>query len=102
MDDRQMGRVLGLNYYELSLFKALDKIEPLSLSELARTAKIPRSRSYDVIASLVHRGLAKQKSKEFKRPMAFLRNPDSLIIGNYAKQFHARLKAIKGALKDGK
>lgn len=101
MDDRQIGRVLGLNYYEMSLFRALDKNEPRALSDLAEIAKIPRSRSYDVIASLVHKGLAKQRSKEFKRPMVFLRNPDGLIIGNYAKQFHARLKAVKGALKNG-
>lgn len=52
---------LGLTSYEAKAYLALVQRESFTASELARQAKIPRQRIYDVVAGLTQRGLAMQR-----------------------------------------
>ncbi len=52
---------LGLTSYEAKAYLALIQRESFTAAELARQAKIPRQRIYDVVAGLMQRGLAMQR-----------------------------------------
>jgi sugar-specific transcriptional regulator TrmB len=54
---RQLGR-LGLTSYEAKAYVALLRRDSSTASEVARVAGLPRQRIYDVLGSLVERGLA--------------------------------------------
>src|SRR5919201_4205444 len=49
---------LGLTSYEAKAYLALIRRDSSSASEVARVANLPRQRIYDVLASLVEKGLA--------------------------------------------
>ena len=52
---------LGLTTYEAKAYLALMRRDASSAAEVARLARIPRQRIYDVLATLVQKGLAKQR-----------------------------------------
>jgi sugar-specific transcriptional regulator TrmB len=52
---------LGLTSYEAKAYLALMRRDSSSAAEVARLARIPRQRIYDVLATLVQKGLAKQR-----------------------------------------
>jgi HTH-type transcriptional regulator, sugar sensing transcriptional regulator len=52
---------LGLTTYEAKAYLALIQRESYAAAELASHASIPRQRVYDVLDSLVQRGLAKDR-----------------------------------------
>ena len=52
---------LGLTTYEAKVYLALVRREVSSAADVARLAGIPRQRIYDVLASLVQRGLASER-----------------------------------------
>ena len=52
---------LGLTTYEAKVYLALLRRDSFAAAEVARLAGIPRQRIYDVLASLVQRGLASQR-----------------------------------------
>jgi sugar-specific transcriptional regulator TrmB len=54
---RQLGQ-LGLTSYEAKAYVALLRRDSSTASEVARVAGLPRQRIYDVLGSLVERGLA--------------------------------------------
>jgi sugar-specific transcriptional regulator TrmB len=54
---RQLG-LLGLTSYEAKAYVALLRRDSSTASEVARVAGLPRQRIYDVLGSLVERGLA--------------------------------------------
>lgn len=58
---------LGLNQYEAKAYLALLERESLAAGEVAKISKIPRTRSYDVLDTLVEKGLASLKPGRFKK-----------------------------------
>jgi sugar-specific transcriptional regulator TrmB len=52
---------LGLTTYEAKAYLALVRRDASSAAEVARLARIPRQRIYDVLSTLVHKGLATQR-----------------------------------------
>lgn len=52
---------LGLTSYEAKAYIALLSRDSGSPAEVARLARVPRQRIYDVLASLVHKGLVSQR-----------------------------------------
>jgi sugar-specific transcriptional regulator TrmB len=52
---------LGLTTYEAKTYLALVRRDSFAAADVARLAGIPRQRIYDVLASLVERGLASQR-----------------------------------------
>lgn len=58
---------LGLNQYEAKAYLALLERESLAAGEVAKISKIPRARSYDVLDTLVEKGLASLKPGRFKK-----------------------------------
>jgi HTH-type transcriptional regulator, sugar sensing transcriptional regulator len=52
---------LGLTTYEAKAYLALVRRDASSAAEVARLAKIPRQRIYDVLSTLVEKGLATQR-----------------------------------------
>ncbi len=52
---------LGLTSYEAKAYLALVRRDSSSAAEVARLARIPRQRIYDVLATLVQKGLATQR-----------------------------------------
>ena len=52
---------LGLTRYEASVYLALLERQDFTPAQLATAAKVPRQRIYDVLASLVERGLAVER-----------------------------------------
>jgi HTH-type transcriptional regulator, sugar sensing transcriptional regulator len=52
---------LGLTTYEAKAYLGLVRRDASSAAEVARLARIPRQRIYDVLSTLVHKGLAKQR-----------------------------------------
>src|SRR5262245_45991128 len=57
---RQLGS-LGLTSYEAKAYLALLRRDSSTASEVARVAGLPRQRIYDVLGSLVERGLASSR-----------------------------------------
>ncbi len=61
MDDRAtVDRLvrLGLTTYEARAYVTLVRRDSFTAAQIARTAGLPRQRIYDVLASLVEKGLA--------------------------------------------
>ncbi len=59
---------LGLNKYETSAYETLIRLGKASALEVSRDSKVPYGRIYDVLNSLIFRGLAvvvSEKSKKF-------------------------------------
>lgn len=52
---------LGLTSYEAKAYLALVRRDSTAAADVARLSHIPRQRIYDVLASLVHKGLASQR-----------------------------------------
>jgi sugar-specific transcriptional regulator TrmB len=57
-----LNKQLGLTPYESQAYVALLTYGPMSPSELAKKATVPRPRTYDVLKSLMERGLLKEQS----------------------------------------
>lgn len=58
---------LGLNQYEAKAYLALLERSSLSTGEVARISKVPRARTYDVLETLVEKGLASLKPGRYKK-----------------------------------
>jgi sugar-specific transcriptional regulator TrmB len=52
---------LGLTSYEAKAYLALMRRDSSAAADVARLARIPRQRIYDVLSTLVHKGLASQR-----------------------------------------
>jgi sugar-specific transcriptional regulator TrmB len=52
---------LGLTTYEAKAYLALVRRDSSAAADVARLARIPRQRVYDVLSTLVHKGLAAQR-----------------------------------------
>ena len=58
---------LGLNSYEAKVYLALLERASLSVSEVSKLSKVPRTRVYDVLNDLVTNGLASLKPGKYKK-----------------------------------
>lgn len=58
---------LGLNSYEAKIYLALLERDTLSVSEIAQISRVPRVRTYDILESLVSRGLASLRPGKYMR-----------------------------------
>ncbi len=67
---------LGLNSYEAKIYLALIERDSLSVSEVSKLSKVPRARAYDILDTLVTRGLATLWPGEVRKYSAA--DPDSL------------------------
>lgn len=67
---------LGLNSYEAKIYLALIERDSLTVSEVSKLSKVPRARAYDILDTMVTRGLATLRPGEIKKYSAA--DPDSL------------------------
>jgi HTH-type transcriptional regulator, sugar sensing transcriptional regulator len=58
---------LGLNNYEARVYLALMERDSLSVSEVAKISKVPRVRTYDILETLVGRGLASLRPGKYMK-----------------------------------
>lgn len=58
---------LGLNQYEAKVYLALLQRSSLATSEVATISKVPRARTYDILESLLEKGLASLKPGKYKK-----------------------------------
>jgi sugar-specific transcriptional regulator TrmB len=68
---------LGLTTYEAKTYLALVRRDSFAAADVARVAGIPRQRIYDVLASLVQKGLASQRPGS---PVKYAASPPDLAI----------------------
>lgn len=97
-------RSLDLTKYESSAYVALLTKEEISPSELAKASGVPRSRAYDVLRTLVRKGLATERLQKPLRYAAV--DPRiglyslSAQIEEDAKSNFAKKRAVVGVLTD--
>jgi sugar-specific transcriptional regulator TrmB len=79
VDDRDVEALvtLGLTGYEASAYVALTRRGQATGAEVARLAELPRQRVYDVLGSLVGRGLAVETPG---RPTRYSAAPPDLAL----------------------
>jgi sugar-specific transcriptional regulator TrmB len=85
-------QTLGLNGYEASAYTALTRRGRATGAELARLARLPRQRIYDVLDGLVGRGLA---TVEPGRPTYYMAVPPDTAIGILVEAHRATLTEIE-------
>jgi sugar-specific transcriptional regulator TrmB len=84
---------LGLTSYEARAYVALVRRESFTAAQVARTAGLPRQRIYDVLASLVEKGLASARPGAVVKYAAL--GPD-LAVERLLAGRRAQLAAIEG------
>jgi len=58
---------LGLNQYEAKVYLALLERSSLTTGEVAKISRVPRPRTYDVLETLVEKGVASLKPGKYKK-----------------------------------
>jgi sugar-specific transcriptional regulator TrmB len=92
-------RKLGLSSYEAKTYLALLERESLTVSEIAKISRVPRTRIYDVLESLMIEGLAVLKPGKVKRysagsPVVLQDKLDNKIESEYKEQKKEISKAV--------
>ena len=92
-------RKLGLSSYEAKTYLALLERESLTVSEIARISRVPRTRIYDVLESLMVEGLAVLKPGKIKRysaanPVVLQDKLENRIDAEYKEQKKEISKAV--------
>jgi len=95
MTSRSGLEEFGLSEYESRAYLALLKHDPLTVSELAYYAQIPRTKAYAVVKTLVRKGLAELIDKKPVRCRAL---PPEETLENLILLEEKRLKAMKKEL----
>lgn len=84
-------RDLGLTSYEAKAYAVLVQRNTSTAVELARSARIPRQRIYDVVDGLVQRGLARPVSGQV---VAFTATDPRVAISGLVAEHRQRLSAL--------
>ncbi len=95
MDDKQVERLaeLGLNSYEAKAYLALLGKDTFSATQVADLSGVPRQRIYDILASLVERGLA--ISRPGKRGQKYSAVSPKGSLSALLEQEQARLASLE-------
>jgi sugar-specific transcriptional regulator TrmB len=87
---------LGLNQYEAKAYLALLERDSLAAGEVAKISKIPRARSYDVLDTLVEKGLASLKPGRFKKYCAGdVETFKNRLKVDSKREYHERLDRVE-------
>ncbi|MGH2448419.1 MAG: TrmB family transcriptional regulator [Chloroflexota bacterium] len=94
MNDATAGRLsrLGLTGYEARVYVALADRDSYSAGEVARRAGVPRQRIYDVLASLVDKGLASERPGD---PAKYSAAEPGLAIGGLIEARRQHLAGLE-------
>lgn len=94
VDDRDVEALvaLGLTGYEASAYVALTRRGQATGAEVARLAELPRQRVYDVLGSLVGRGLAVETPG---RPTRYSAAPPDLVLGQLLEQQREHVEQLE-------
>src|SRR5579862_3696484 len=93
---RQLA-ALGLTGYEASAYIALTRRGEATASEVARIAKLPRQRIYDVLEGLVAQGLATVKPG---RPAQYVAAPPEEALWRKLESRRAELDSLQGGIAE--
>ena len=85
----ELLRRLGLTSYEAKAYAALISSGSLTATELASRSEIPQPRVYDVVRSLMEKGLIMVSEG---RPRRFAALPPEITLVNYVKRKHEQEK----------
>jgi HTH-type transcriptional regulator, sugar sensing transcriptional regulator len=83
---------LGLTSYEAKTYLALIKRDSFTAAQVARQAEVPRQRIYDVLGSLVEKGLASTKPG---RAVKYSATAPDLAIPRLVADHRTRLEAME-------
>jgi sugar-specific transcriptional regulator TrmB len=83
---------LGLTTYEAKTYLALIKRDSFTAAQVARQAEVPRQRIYDVLGSLVQKGLASTRPG---RAVKYAATPPDRAIGGLVAQQRAQVDALE-------
>jgi sugar-specific transcriptional regulator TrmB len=83
---------LGLTQYEARAYIALVRRDGSTPAEVARLADVPRSRIYDVIETLVAKGMARQRPA---RPAKFVATPPHEALDLLVRGHEERLRMLQ-------
>jgi len=99
MEDRDVRRLveLGLTGYEASAYIALTRRGEATASEVARIAKLPRQRIYDVLEGLVSQGLATVKPG---RPARYVAAAPEEALWRKLERRRAELDSLEGGIAE--
>src|SRR5580704_3500698 len=99
MEDRDARCLvdLGLTGYEASAYIALIRRGEATASEVARIAKLPRQRIYDVLEGLVSQGLATVKPG---RPAQYVAAAPEESLWRKFERRRAELDSLKGGVAE--
>jgi sugar-specific transcriptional regulator TrmB len=95
-----LNKELGLSPYESRTFLSVLRLGPMSPSEIAQRADIPRPRIYDVLRSLVQKGLLMEQSGKPAiyapiEPSEALRNLLTEIEAETSRQLEEKRKIVR-------
>lgn len=88
---------IGLNLYETQIWLALLSHGVATAGELAESAGVPRSRSYDVLESLSKKGLTVVKSEG--RPLKYMTVPPEAALENLKRYYEMSNEGAKDTLE---
>lgn len=99
MDDYALQALvdLGLTGYEANAYVALTRREHATAAEVARIARLPRQRVYDVLDGLVARGIVTVTSG---RPARYAARAPEEALGQLLDQQHAQLRRLEGQVAE--
>ena len=83
---------LGLTTYEAKAYLALVRRDSFAAADVARVAGIPRQRVYDVLASLVEKGLATQR---LGTPVKYSATPPALGVERLLEERRTELARLE-------
>jgi sugar-specific transcriptional regulator TrmB len=88
---------IGLNLYETQIWLALLSHGVATAGELAESAGVPRSRSYDILESLSKKGLVVVKSEG--RPLKYMTVPPEQGLNNLKRYYEMSSEGFKDRLE---
>lgn len=89
---------VGLTEYEAKAYAALLGSSPATAYETAKSAGIPTSKIYEVLAKLAERGMVSEQEDEDKRK--YLPQPPDEFIESYRSRMGSTLKGLKLGLNE--
>lgn len=93
VDDLQQ---LGLNIYEAKVYLALMERDSLDTGEVAKISRVPRARTYDVLDSLLNKGLASLRPGKLKKYSALeIETFKRKLVSDTKKEYVEKEKKIE-------
>ncbi|NJE11853.1 TrmB family transcriptional regulator [Thermococcus sp. LS2] len=94
---KELLKELGFNEYEVSAYLTLIKEGPLTAGELATLSKVPQPRIYDVIRTLMGKGLVITMGGRPKKVVAI--DPDK-VFSEIEQKYVRKVSLVKEMLKE--